>query len=80
MHNSQEIWIYGIIMAVSCYIYPFIASDLSLNHLGANIYTSKEFVMMNDPTFVKSYKVHTIQAVLDYKDTHFTILVKEQAP
>lgn len=77
LHSTQDIVAPCIIMAEYCYTHPLIPSDLPLNNAGANLYKLKECVTENDANFTGSYKIATVQAVLNYHETHSAMLAKE---
>ena len=74
--SCQDITVHGIIMARNYYTHPLIAPDLPLNHHGANCYNSKESAIKNNPIFANCCQFATVQAILDYQETHFAILAK----
>ena len=53
MYKLQDIMVYCIIMACSCYINLLIAPNFPLSYPGAYINTSKEFAFENDLSFTK---------------------------
>lgn len=79
MYKLQDIMVYCIIMASSCYINLLIAPNFPLSYPGAYINTSKEFALENDLSFTKFYKVHTIQAIFGHQDMYFALLAIEVA-
>ena len=61
-------------MTNNCYTHPLIAPDLPLNHPGANSYNSIEYSMKHDQEHAQTCPVATVQAVLNYQETHFAML------